>query len=171
MTSVNRLSTLLLDDVEHQHLGFLAEAVRRRLARDLFLTATARGWHLGPGGTYPDLRASHLRLLSMLPAAGARATDLSHVAGMTKQGLGQFVGFLEERGYLASEPDPADRRARVLRRTPLGDDAVARTDQLYAEVADRWRDLLGQRRWEEFVATLRELALGWDAPDSEDFKG
>jgi len=46
--------------------------------------------------------------------------ELGERVGMTKQGCGQFVTHLVETGHLATEPDPSDRRVRIVRRTPLG---------------------------------------------------
>ncbi|HEY6423549.1 MAG TPA: hypothetical protein VIY28_09960 [Pseudonocardiaceae bacterium] len=40
---------------------------------------------------------------------------------ISKQGLGQIATQLAEGGYIEMSPDPADRRAKLVCRTPLGD--------------------------------------------------
>ncbi len=69
---------------------------------------------------WDDLRQSHFRVMSAVPEQGVSITELGERVGMTKQGCGQFVTHLVETGHLATEPDPSDRRVRLVRRTPLG---------------------------------------------------
>jgi DNA-binding MarR family transcriptional regulator len=101
-------------------------------------------------------------LLSLIPAGGARVTDLAARASMTKQALGQFVDMLEPLRYVESNQDPADRRSRIITRTPLGDEAVADVNHLYELLDDQWRDIVGPRRWATFRAVMLELAIGWE---------
>src|SRR5450631_2903009 len=68
----------------------------------------------------PDLRPSHVRLISITPAQGLRLGDLALRAGMTPQSLGELVETLNRAGYLEVVADPADRRARLVRPTPRG---------------------------------------------------
>src|ERR1700733_12638982 len=100
------------DDGLPDHLARWLEAVTRRL-----------GAELGASGLrdFPELRGSHRRILQMIPAGGIRITDLARLAGMTKQSLGEFVDWLERRGFVASGRDPADGRGR--RGTPPADRA------------------------------------------------
>src|ERR1700745_703953 len=97
------------------HLPRWLEAVTRRLRAEL-----------GASGLrdFPDLRGSHRRILQMIPADGIRITDLAERAGMTKQSLGEFVGWLEDAGFVASARDPADGRVRLVTRTAEGDTAA-----------------------------------------------
>ena len=78
---------------------------------------------LGAAGLrdFPELRGSHRRILQMIPAGGIRITDLARMAGMTKQSLGEFVDWLERRGFVTSGRDPADGRVRLVTRTADGD--------------------------------------------------
>src|SRR4051812_33205392 len=72
----------------------------------------------------PGPRASHRRALSMIGPDGVRISDLATRAGMTKQAAGELVDGLERDGLARSERDPHDGRVRLVRRTPLGDEAV-----------------------------------------------
>src|SRR4051812_9007010 len=69
---------------------------------------------------FPGLRARHYRLLSRLPADGARSSRLAVASGLSKQALAQTLVPLQEGGYVEVVPDPLDRRARVLRLTARG---------------------------------------------------
>ena len=54
-------------------------------------------------GTLEDLRMSHVRVMAGVPPEGINVTDLSGRAGMSKQGVGQFVTYLVDSGWA----DPA----------------------------------------------------------------
>jgi DNA-binding MarR family transcriptional regulator len=155
MTSTERRGPVTFADVETQHVGYLLNVAVRHLRRDMTELAVAGG----VAELYtPTLRPSHLRLLSLIPAEGARITDLTYVADMTKQGIGQFMDHLEENGYVRSSRDPLDRRARVVRRTERGDQAVRDTNVLFEQLERRWRLTVGQARYDTFRAVLFDLA-------------
>lgn len=145
------------DEVETKHLGFLVAAVRDRMQEDLTTVGASIGLRLG-AGALDGLRASHLRLLSLIPRDGARLTGLVDVARMTKQGLGQFMDVLQELGYVTSSQDPSDRRTRILSRTRKGDEAVAATNRVYELLDEKWASEVGPRRWATFRSVLAELA-------------
>jgi DNA-binding MarR family transcriptional regulator len=155
MTSAGRRKPVTLAGVETQHLGYLLNVAMRHLRRDMTELAVAGGVAARYTST---LRPSHVRLLSLIPADGARITDLTHVADMTKQGIGQFMDHLEERGYVRRSRDPLDRRARVVRRTELGDQAVRDTNLLFDQLERRWRETLGPARFDTFRAVLFDVA-------------
>src|SRR4051812_49645850 len=67
---------------------------------------------------FPGLRARHYRLLSRLPADGARSSRLAVASGLSKQALAQTLVPLQEGGYVEVVPDPLDRRARGPRVPP-----------------------------------------------------
>src|ERR1044071_8977335 len=101
MTSVNGLHT-------PPHVANLLGLVFARLRNEIVA---------GVQPPFAELRVSHYRLLDMIPPDGARITDLAAHAGMTKQGLGQHVDYLQERGYAESVRLETDRRVRLVRRT------------------------------------------------------
>ena len=155
MTSAGRREPVTFADIETQHLGYLLNVATRHVRRDVMELAAVGG--LAERHT-PTLRPSHFRLLSIIPADGARITDLTYVADMTKQGIGQFMDHLEEHGYVHSSHDPLDRRARVVRRTELGDQAVRDTQLLFEQLERRWRETLGAARYDTFRAVLFDIA-------------
>jgi DNA-binding MarR family transcriptional regulator len=101
------------------------------------------------------LGGSHFRLLSHIPPDGARVTDIAELAGITKQSAGTSLMALAEWGLVETVPDQADRRTRLTRRTPLGDEMAAAVDQLVAQVERRWRKSVGAEDYD----TLRRALI------------
>jgi DNA-binding MarR family transcriptional regulator len=124
-------------------LGFLAQDIRQALA--------GSDWH--------GLRMSHFRVLSGVPTeGGVTITELAERVSMTKQGCGQFVTQLCETGHLETRPNPADRRTRVVVRTPLGRRTMRRVIARNEQLERIWARKVGPKRYAQFRAVLEELA-------------
>ncbi|HYN29991.1 MAG TPA: helix-turn-helix domain-containing protein [Dermatophilaceae bacterium] len=106
------------------------------------------------------LRQSHIRVLSSVPNEGVSVTALADRVRMTKQGAGQFVGWLADRGYLTVSPDPTDRRVRVVRRTPTGTRVLRRFARRMQDLETEWADQVGHARYAQFREVLVDLAQG-----------
>lgn len=130
-------------------LGSLLRAAYARLADRLYGDLAAQG--------YPDIRPAHSAVLRHLPEEGARLTALAAQAGMTKQSMAYLVGYLEEQGYLAQKPDPADGRARVVKLTARGRRLLDTMLQLSADLEARLAAKLGRARIDELRAALAEV--------------
>jgi DNA-binding MarR family transcriptional regulator len=139
MTSVNVFSA--------PHIAALMDFAMRRLVAELKASTAYE----------TDLRSSHYRLLSMIPDEGARITDLAETAAMTKQALGQFVDYLQSRGYVESVRSEQDRRVRLVRRTARGTAARDVALQAIARVEAMWRAELGDERFEALCDALSEV--------------
>jgi DNA-binding MarR family transcriptional regulator len=148
MTSVNDVSSRLPGPWSEHVAGLLGGALRR-LREEILADSEEQ---------FPGLRVSHYRLLEMIPPGGARITDLAEVALMTKQGLGQHVDYLQRLGYVESDRLRADRRVRLVRRTPKGDEAAAYSQAAIERVEEIWSARLGPERYEALRETLRELS-------------
>lgn len=112
----------------------------------------------GPAG----LRPSHFRVIDAIPADGVSVTDLAALLGMTKQGCGQFVTMLTERGFVETATSARDRRVRWVRRTPAGDAIRREMREWLTDVESVWSERVGAQRYGVFRAVLEELA--GDAP-------
>lgn len=148
MTSVNDVAAPLRGPWSEHIAGLLGAALTRIRAEIL----EASEEH------FPGLRVSHYRLLEMIPPDGARITDLAEVAVMTKQGLGQHVDYLQRLGYVESDRLRTDRRVRLVRRTPKGDEAAAYSRAAIQRVEEVWSARLGAERYDLLRNTLRELS-------------
>jgi DNA-binding MarR family transcriptional regulator len=102
---------------------------------------------------YGDIRPTHGCVFRFVREEGLRLTDLATFAGMTKQSIGEIVDDLAERGYVERFPDPADRRAKLIRLTEKGEQAQAIGQSLFAKLEQRLADRYGADR----VATMRQL--------------
>ena len=106
------------------------------------------------------LRPSHVRVLSSVPEDGCTVTELAGRVGMTKQGCGQFVTTLVASGHLAESRAPADRRVRLVTRTPAGDRTLVRFAAVMDTLEERWRGAVGPKRYAAFRSVLDELSAG-----------
>lgn len=109
---------------------------------------------------WDDLRQSHFRVMSAVPQRGVSITELGERVRMTKQGCGQFVTHLVATGHLSTEPDPSDRRVRLVRRTPLGQQVLDAVRKRNLRIEQEWAEVVGRERYREFRSVLEELALG-----------
>jgi DNA-binding MarR family transcriptional regulator len=93
----------------------------------------------GEGG----LRPKHGAVIANLDGSGTRPSVLAARAGMTKPAMGELIDELEELGYVRREPDPSDRRAKLVVPTDraLARQALAR--DVMREIEDVYRAHLG----------------------------
>jgi len=105
----------------------------------------------------PITRGSQGLILHLLPEDGARPTELADGRWVSKQAIGQRVRELVELGLVSTDPDPTDRRAVIVRRTPAGDRAAAQLDDHIADVERSWAQQVGEDRYATFRAVLDEL--------------
>ena len=94
------------------------------------------------GAGYPQ-KPKHSAVFAQLGPDGARLTTLATGAGMTPQAMGELVDELEELGYVRREPDPVDRRAKLVRLTPLGEQTVASAAATITGIEHDLEDVLG----------------------------
>jgi len=99
------------------------------------------------------VRLPHGAVLQYLDDAGTRVSVLAERAAVTKQSMAELVAHLEAHGYVERLPDPADRRAKLVRATPRGREVFAIARETVAEVVVRVAERLG----EEDMRRLREL--------------
>jgi DNA-binding MarR family transcriptional regulator len=136
---------------DSRHIGHLLWTVLQRARADGIALLAADADLTGP------LSASHARLLDHVPPEGARATELAARTRITKQALGQLATQLADRGYLEMVPDPKDKRAKLIRCTPRGDEARHALRATAADLEERWRAAVGEHRYAVFREVLTEL--------------
>lgn len=105
---------------------------------------------------YDDLPATYHPVFENIERAGTRLTVLAARADMTHQSMGELVRTLELRGYVERAPDPADRRARLVRLTAKGREMVRVALVEIAAIEGAW---VGRLRCVDDPAGLRD-ALG-----------
>ena len=108
----------------------------------------------------PELRPSQLRVLEWLPPEGLTISELAESVEMTTQGCGQFVRQLAELGMVEVAVADHDARARRVRITGRGREALARSTQVLQRCDEEWAGRVGAERYRVFREVLAEVALG-----------
>src|SRR5215204_209375 len=103
------------------------------------------------------VKPSHSAVFGQMTAEGARLTDLAKGANMTPQAMGELVDELEGLGYLLREPDPSDRRAKLIMLTEAGRQCVSAGINSIGDIERRIDDALGVRRHRDLRRMLLKL--------------
>lgn len=138
-----------------------------RLARLLDEAAVAQV----AGAGAPTLRTSHTALLPHLDLEGTRLVDLAARVGISKQAVGQLVDDLESMGVVERVPDPEDGRARRVRFTRRGFQALLHGVGVLERLEQQLAAAIGRQTVDELregvEAALRAVesgALAREAP-------
>jgi len=106
---------------------------------------------------YPHLTAANMQLFPHIPFDGVRQTELARAMGVSKQAIGQLVGPMVAAGVLERVPDPSDRRAKLVRFSDRGKDALFQGMAVLMEVEQPLREALGDDRADQLLALLQDL--------------
>ena len=121
------------------------------LMRDVFVLLNDRVLVRLAERGHGDVRPVHSTVFEHLDDAGTTVSVLAERATMTKQAMAELVAHLETHGYVTREPDPADRRAKLVRPTARGREVVGIAQDLVPELEAWVARLIGADR----VAALR----------------
>ena len=138
----------MADDLLEEHVFAALDQFRRRTERDMARRAAAF--------TQP-LRGSHGRLLGLIPDAGIRPSEIASDAWISKQAVGIRLREMEELGWITTSPDPADRRAVIVKRTAAGTRIRRAAHQAIRDLEAEWAESVGPARYKTFRAVLNEL--------------
>lgn len=111
------------------------------------------------------IRPAQALALVPLVSGGLHASDLADRLRVSRQAVAQAVTALERHEYVVRKPHPSDARALIIELAPRGRQAlrVMRSNALERE--ERWKDVLGEKRFEELRETLVAL-LSAEADDT-----
>jgi DNA-binding MarR family transcriptional regulator len=93
-------------------------------------------------------------------ANGTRVTELAARAWLTKATVVPAVDELERLGYVTREPDPGDRRAKLVVPTARAREAEQVARRAIADVREAWAELIGEEEMDGLEAGLRQLRAG-----------
>jgi DNA-binding MarR family transcriptional regulator len=139
----------MTDTAREADLGMLIGQLGRSLQEELFTTLAEQG--------HREVRPRHGTVLAFLPPAGARATELARRSGQHKQIVGVIVDELVELGYVRREPDPSDRRAKLIVPTESGLDEISKARAILARIEQRHRQELGDGTYRTFQTALEHI--------------
>ena len=119
----------------------------------------------GVQARYPHATWAGNQVLLLIDADGATVAELARRAGMTKQSMAESVANLEQWGLLERVAHPSDRRARLVRLTADGWDAVRAGLDVAVTIEQRWSPLLGARDMRQLALLLERLVQRLDTDD------
>lgn len=129
-------------------LGVLLFLPYRHLEQRVLAAVVAAG--------YP-VTLAQARVFQRIDAGGSRLTELAASAQVTKQTAGFLVDQLAAGGFVERVPDPSDARARLVRITARGHEAIAVAREVQEQIEAEWREHLGERQLEQLRRTLLQL--------------
>ena len=103
------------------------------------------------------VRVPHGNVFGFLDDAGTQVSELARRAQITKQSMAELVAHLERHGYVERVPDPADRRAKLVRATARGRQLYATAREVIAEIEADWTARLGPTKMRSLRELLQEL--------------
>ena len=116
------------------------------------------------GAGYPQ-KPAHSAVFAQISPQGSRLSALARGANMSPQAMGELVDELEELGYVERQPDPTDRRAKLIMLTPRGHECIAAGIATIQGIEGRIDQVLGRDGHAELRRLLTEL-LAAEQPHS-----
>lgn len=103
------------------------------------------------------LTAARWQVLGAVLGEPLSVSGIARQMGITRQSVQRIANILVEEGLAEYVPNPAHRRAKLLRPTDTGYKAVRRIDPAHAEVADKLADELGLATFQDTLDKLTQL--------------
>uniref|UniRef100_A0AAU2VMT7 Winged helix DNA-binding protein n=1 Tax=Streptomyces sp. NBC_00008 TaxID=2903610 RepID=A0AAU2VMT7_9ACTN len=117
---------------------------------------------------YEDVRSVHDFALHSILSGADSASELAQRMSVTRQAAAKTIAALEERGFVARLPDPADRRRTRLRVTERGLAMMRQGEAVFDELREQWEAQVGAASVAALEEALRSLvgdrAIRLDSP-------
>lgn len=102
-------------------------------------------------------RPRHGAVMAYLDFEGTRATELAERSGQHKQAIGTLIDELVELGLVERQPDPNDRRAKLIVPTERGAQQMKNADAAAAAIEARYAKGIGDQQYADFKHIFRDL--------------
>jgi DNA-binding MarR family transcriptional regulator len=109
------------------------------------------------GADVEGIRPAHLQVFGVIKANGSRLTELADSAGLSLSSMAELVDDLESLGYVRRQPDPSDRRAKLIGLTPTGWRAIRTGRAIIEQIEHEWGDHIGRQRFATMCRTMQDL--------------
>jgi DNA-binding MarR family transcriptional regulator len=136
-------------DADAPNVGVLLFVAYRAMEKRVFDALADAG--------FGDVTPAQARVFQRIGPDGTRLSELAEQAQVTKQTAGVLVDALERAGYVRRTPDPRDARARLVRISERGAEAVAAAASVVARVEAEWAAHLGSERLADLRRSLLDL--------------
>ncbi|MFD3702041.1 MarR family winged helix-turn-helix transcriptional regulator [Nocardia sp. NPDC058658] len=100
------------------------------------------------------VRPAHGVVFQHLDGTGTTVSTLAERAQMTKQSMAELVAYLEQHHYVTREPDPKDRRAKLVVPTDRGREVITIAQSTIPSIEEGLGQLLGTARTEQLHTDL-----------------
>ena len=107
---------------------------------------------------HPGVRPAYGFAMQAIGLNGATASEVGRRLGISKQAAGKTIDRLEQLGYVERAANARDARRKLVRLTPLGIDALARSAAIFEDLRAQWASRLGPERLRQLEADLRTMA-------------
>jgi DNA-binding MarR family transcriptional regulator len=118
-------------------------------------------------GPKVELRPAHTSLFPHIDQQGTRLTELARRLGVTKQAAGQLVSDLEELKVLERVDDPVDGRAKLVRFTKSGLEALNHGLSVLRAIELELERRLGKAKMRQLHEALAVVVDELSVPDPE----
>lgn len=108
-------------------------------------------------GGHPDFRPKYGAVLANIDADGTRLSTLADRAAMSRPSMVELIDELESKGYVRREPDPDDRRAKLIVPTKTGMDTISIAAEVINDLEQHFRELLGEQQYQVVRRALGQL--------------
>lgn len=132
-------------DAQALDLGILLALGYQEFVRQLRANLAEQG--------FDDLGRSDGFVFRALNATSMTVSELADRLEISKQGAGQIIEDMEQRGYVERRPDPHDGRSRQVHLSARGEQALAAAQRFHQLYERR----LARAHGEQHIATLRLL--------------
>jgi DNA-binding MarR family transcriptional regulator len=139
------------------HIGQLLVQTTRHFQTELYRRLADAG--------LDGLRVPHTHVSAYVESGGSRLSDLARKARMTVPAMLELVDDLEQLGYAERQPDPSDRRAKLIVMTDKGWVAMRTGHRIIAELEGEYARAVGRERFDEFTSTFQALLDHLSGPD------
>jgi len=108
---------------------------------------------------YHDVGAGFGYVLLAAREGMLTGNEVATLMGMSKQAASKLIDAMEEAGYLARKPHPADARAKLVRITAKGARLLANVERIYGELEAEWAQAIGARELVKLRGDLTKALL------------
>jgi DNA-binding MarR family transcriptional regulator len=143
--------TIELQQRREKNFGRQLLQLERKFTQQSLLLMTARG--------LIDINLGHFSVLPFIDDIGVRATTVAKQSGISKQAVGKSIDDLKAKGYITSINDPDDKRATLIKFSPLGLKMMDIALQATQEVELKWQDLIGHSKFSQLKLSCTELLM------------
>ncbi|MGN6767575.1 MAG: MarR family winged helix-turn-helix transcriptional regulator [Rhizobiaceae bacterium] len=116
----------------------------------LVQTLRARG-HLA-------IRPKHGAVFANIERQGTRPSVMAERAGIGKAAMGELIDELQRLGYVRREPDPSDRRAKLVVPTDAAVEVTNIVHEFNMNLETTYRELLGEEAYQALRTALQAIA-------------